>query len=219
MKTLLVGVLLIILVGIGGVVYRNAAEHPNKPIVCPLDAKVCPDGTSVGRTGQSCTFPACPPPNVSLDSIGVAFAVPDGYASTTLPDPSSVAAYAASTTGTSSLPSMIVIRRYPLQASSTPLQIIQATAINQVSGQAVPATAFTSTNIGLHRFTVVTLERFEGVVDVAYYLARGSDVLRFDAVDRGVSRWSDPTLDVSTLPAQQALHHLLSTLQGGQQPS
>lgn len=28
--------------------------------VCQLDAMVCPDGTTLGRTGPNCTFPACP---------------------------------------------------------------------------------------------------------------------------------------------------------------
>jgi hypothetical protein len=27
---------------------------------CPMDAKVCPDGTTVGRTGANCEFAACP---------------------------------------------------------------------------------------------------------------------------------------------------------------
>lgn len=29
--------------------------------VCQLDAKICPDGSSVGRTGPNCEFAACPP--------------------------------------------------------------------------------------------------------------------------------------------------------------
>lgn len=28
--------------------------------VCPADARLCPDGSSVSRTGPNCTFPACP---------------------------------------------------------------------------------------------------------------------------------------------------------------
>lgn len=33
---------------------------PNKPVVmCPMDARQCPDGTYVGRTGPNCTF-VCP---------------------------------------------------------------------------------------------------------------------------------------------------------------
>jgi hypothetical protein len=30
---------------------------------CNADAKVCPDGSSVGRTGRECQFAACPDPN------------------------------------------------------------------------------------------------------------------------------------------------------------
>lgn len=29
--------------------------------ICPMDARICPDGrTSVGRTGPNCEFAACP---------------------------------------------------------------------------------------------------------------------------------------------------------------
>ncbi len=30
------------------------------PIACTLDAKVCPDGSAVGRTGPNCEFAECP---------------------------------------------------------------------------------------------------------------------------------------------------------------
>lgn len=33
---------------------------PPKLIACPMDAKICPDGSMVVRTGPSCTFAACP---------------------------------------------------------------------------------------------------------------------------------------------------------------
>ena len=159
-KNLFLGILAIILIGIGGLVYRNASEHPNEQIACPLDAKLCPDGTAVGRTGTSCTFPACPPPNVSLDSVGISYAVPDGFTETTSADASAVAAYLSS--GTSTEPSSIIIRSYPLGASSTPLETIQATAIGGASGEPVPVTKFSSRTFGAYRFTVVSLERFEG---------------------------------------------------------
>ncbi|MDP2651967.1 MAG: hypothetical protein Q8O94_02435, partial [bacterium] len=61
--------------------------------------------------------------------------------------------------------------------------------------------------------TVVSIERFEGVIDTAYYLARSGDVLRFDAIDRGTD-WTNPNLDISALPAHAALLKLLATLQG-----
>jgi len=36
------------------------ASCGQKPTACPQDAKVCPDGTAVGRTGPNCEFAICP---------------------------------------------------------------------------------------------------------------------------------------------------------------
>jgi hypothetical protein len=33
-----------------------------QPQPCTMEAKVCPDGTTVGRTGPNCEFPSCPKP-------------------------------------------------------------------------------------------------------------------------------------------------------------
>jgi len=218
MKTLFLGILLIIIVGIGGLVYRNAVERSSQPVACPMDAKVCPDGTAVARTGLSCTFPACPPPNVSLPDAGISYAVPEGFTIEALPDAASIAAYAASASSTvaGELPiAEIVIRRFAVGASSTPLATIQATAIGGASGAPISATAFSSSLIGNRQFTVAAIERFEGVVDTAFYLSRPdqNDVLRFDAIDRGVVNWTDSRLDVMALPAAAALNRLLTTLQ------
>lgn len=211
MKSLLFGIVVIILVGLSGLVYRNVVEHPATPIACPLDARVCPDGTALTRTGLSCTFPACPPPNITLADLNVSFALPSGVVAGELPDSSSVAAYdlASSTTL-----GKIVIRRYPLTASTSPLRVIHETAIGGASGQPISETSLTSTVIGNRRYTVASLERFEGQVDTAYYLVRTNDVVRFDAIDSGVTSWTNPSLDVSTLPAHTALRSLLATFQG-----
>ena len=32
----------------------------NQPIACTADAKICPDGTAVGRVGPNCEFAPCP---------------------------------------------------------------------------------------------------------------------------------------------------------------
>jgi hypothetical protein len=32
----------------------------NGPVACTMDAKICPDGSAVGRTGPNCEFAACP---------------------------------------------------------------------------------------------------------------------------------------------------------------
>ncbi len=39
--------------------YDFTKEGP-KPQVCSQEAKICPDGTSVGRSGPNCEFAACP---------------------------------------------------------------------------------------------------------------------------------------------------------------
>ena len=212
MKELLLGVVLIVIVGVGGLVYRNAVEHPLQPIACPMDAMMCPDGTSVGRTGSSCTFGECLPPNVSLADINISFALPEGFSAAELPDAASVAAYEA--VEASSTSARIVVRRYAITASSTALETIQQTAIGGASGLPVAATSFSSSVLGARRFSVVSIERFEGVVDTAYYLARGTDVIRFDAIDTGVMNWSNVSLNVAALPAHAALVNLLVTLQG-----
>ncbi len=212
MKTLWLGILVIVLLGVGGLVYRNAIEHPNQPIACPLDAKVCPDGTAVARVGSTCDFPACAPPNVSLEALGISFALPNGFVASSAPDSTTVAEYDFGNSS-STQAEELTIREYSL-ASSTPLEVVQSTALGIASGAPLSATAFTSTSIGTHRFTVAQIGRFEGVVDTAYYLARGTDVIRFDAIDRGVVNWTDPALTTSTLPAQQALRQMLGTLQG-----
>ncbi len=32
------------------------------PVACTMEAKICPDGTAVGRSGPNCEFPSCPKP-------------------------------------------------------------------------------------------------------------------------------------------------------------
>lgn len=213
MKSLLLGILFIIILGFGGLVYRNAVEHPAQPIACPMDALMCPDGTSVSRTGSSCIFSPCLPPNVSLPNISISFALPEGFIAVAPPDIASIVAYELPAAASGAEASGIIIRRYAIEASSTALATIQQTAIGGASGLPVSATSFSSTVLGTHRFTVVSIERFEGVIDTAYYLARGADVLRFDAIDRGAD-WTNPNLNIGALPAHAALGKLLTTLQG-----
>ncbi len=217
MKILLAGIVLIIVLGVGGLIYRNAIEHSNQPIACPADAKVCPDGTAVGRVGTTCNFPVCPPPNVTLAGTGLAFALPAGYVANDQggADSTVLAMFVSPSLATTT--KSIVIHWYPFTASTTDstaaLQIIQSTALGDASGIPVAPTAFTSTTLGTHHFSVVLLGRFEGVVHTVYYLVRTSDVLRFDAIDSGAD-WTNPALDTAKLPANQDVQALLTTLQG-----
>ncbi len=56
-------IILGIVVVAGGVVwgltkYRGAEE--NEQVFCTMDAKLCPDGSYVGRQGPRCEFAPCP---------------------------------------------------------------------------------------------------------------------------------------------------------------
>jgi len=35
-------------------------KQPAEPLSCTMEAKLCPDGSAVGRTGPNCEFAACP---------------------------------------------------------------------------------------------------------------------------------------------------------------
>lgn len=38
----------------------NIITDNSKPVACTMDAKICPDGSAVGRVGPDCEFAACP---------------------------------------------------------------------------------------------------------------------------------------------------------------
>ncbi len=41
-------------------VFSGCVQEAKKPVACTLDAKVCPDGSVVGRVGPDCEFAKCP---------------------------------------------------------------------------------------------------------------------------------------------------------------
>jgi|GEM_PF-1710713 len=69
-----------------------------KPLMCTQEAKICPDGSAVGRTGPNCEFAACPsnstqianPASVNCINKGGTLKIVDGpggqYGMCTLPD-------------------------------------------------------------------------------------------------------------------------------------
>jgi thiol-disulfide isomerase/thioredoxin len=54
----------------GGAYYFVAPADENKnSVICSLEAKLCPDGTSVGRAGPNCEFSECPSETVTESDI------------------------------------------------------------------------------------------------------------------------------------------------------
>lgn len=55
--------IILIIVGVlalGGGTYYFLAKKTQKPVSCTQEAKICPDGSAVGRTGPNCEFATCP---------------------------------------------------------------------------------------------------------------------------------------------------------------
>jgi len=70
MKELFLGIIFIILLGLGSLVYQNAVNKPHieEPVACTLEARMCPGGGTVGRTGPLCEFEACPSDAIEFDA-------------------------------------------------------------------------------------------------------------------------------------------------------
>ena len=56
----------IVIIGVTYLSYLSFRGTPATPtptppaVACTMDAKICPDGSAVGRTGPNCEFAACP---------------------------------------------------------------------------------------------------------------------------------------------------------------
>lgn len=50
----------------GGTLPPNTEEEPPESVVCTADAKQCPDGSYVSRTGPNCEFAACPTQSIRV---------------------------------------------------------------------------------------------------------------------------------------------------------
>lgn len=72
MKTALIVILVLILIGMGVYAYRtsNPDGDNGANVVCTMDAKLCPDGSYVGRVGPNCEFAACPTGTTSSSVSG-----------------------------------------------------------------------------------------------------------------------------------------------------
>lgn len=222
MKQLLFFVVLLLVLGITGFLYRYTMESPQantntELAACTLEAKMCPDGSSVGRVAPSCEFALCPLPNVEIPEVGISFVTPAGYRADENvygSDPILIAVLTTTPLGdTDGIPNTLAIRRFALEEGETVNEVmLRETTFDPAGIAAESMQDFTPVIINGRTFQKVTIERFEGYVRTHYYLPRAGDVLRFEAIDAGVD-WTNPDLVIDTLPAQQAMMGLLSSLQ------
>ncbi len=219
MKQLLAGVVILFLVGIASFLYRNTMERPGvtlPEVACTMEAKVCPDGSTVGRTGPSCEFAPCALPNAEVADAGIAFVIPEGYAADENAygaDPSLLAAFVKPSEG-GWPPHTITIRSYPIPEGQTANDIILARTVYQPAGeQAADFSRFRDLSQNGRVFKETVIERFEALVHSAYFLPRERDVLIFEITEHDVVDWMEPSLSVRSLPEHAALLGLLGSLQ------
>ena len=59
-KILIILIILVVLAGVWLGLRFLIGESPAEPIACTMDAKLCPDGSYVGRVPPDCDFAVCP---------------------------------------------------------------------------------------------------------------------------------------------------------------
>ena len=57
---LLIVVIALLIIGSGIYIYVNKKSTEILPVVCTMEAKLCPDGSYVGRIAPNCEFISCP---------------------------------------------------------------------------------------------------------------------------------------------------------------
>lgn len=217
MKSLFFGIVLILLVGVAGFFYRNVSERGPAPVTaCTMEAKVCPDGSAVGRTGPACEFARCAFPNVEDSVLGISFAVPPGYQvddKGLLPNPESVRVNYALPVGDNTTFHTITVRTFSIPEGKTAEDVMLANTRRLTADMPVESMDdFSPVLINGRMFQSFVADRFEGEIVSYYYLPRSTDVLRFDVVERGVD-WTNPELVVEKLPQHAALLKMLGTLE------
>lgn len=219
MKELIAGIVLIVVVGLGGFLYRNMLERNMVPQpeanACTLDAKVCPDGSSVGRVAPSCEFAACPSEGGALSTLGVSLIPPEGYSENAdaLGSDATLVAVFEKPSSEGNPPHAIVVRRYAIPEGKTANDVMRLETMLEPSGMNPESLdEFKTVSLGGKTFTTITVERFEAQVHSVYYLVRATDVLRFEVLERGVTDWTEPTLDIDLLPEHAAFREMLRSM-------
>lgn len=227
MKSLVAGIVLIILIGIGGFIYRNVQERTGGPaaIACTEEAKVCPDGSSVGRTGPACEFAPCPTAGPMLlgTTPELSVVLPEGYIENKTPNVDRANGGDMTIVREFLKPSLSesvshTIRLHQLGVSEKGIEsdILSNTTLSPADMQPESIASFKKVMIAGQLFYSIVIERFEGQVQSAYYFAVDTDgsknLYRFDIIERDVTDWMEPSLVIGNLPEHKAFLEMLSTL-------
>ena len=82
----LVIAVIVLVLGAAGMLWFhfNSKDSVGEPVACTMEAKICPDGSAVGRQGPRCEFAVCPTSTipdgwVSTTTNGVTFSYPTSF--------------------------------------------------------------------------------------------------------------------------------------------
>ncbi len=143
MKTSITLAVLIILLTGGFYFYKNS-NPVNRKVACTLEAKLCPDGSSVGRSGPNCEFAPCP---IVVSNYKNTAYIIEGNAVTLINGRAEVASV-------------------PDSASRTVTQYFGHDVTGDLNGDGVPDVAFILTQSGVGSgtfyYVVVALKTSEG---------------------------------------------------------
>jgi hypothetical protein len=217
---------LVLVVGLAGFLYRGMLERvagvpvattTPSSLACTADAKICPDGSAVGRTGPNCSFALCAAPNAEIQtgSSTISFVLPAGYTQSeqAAVTPNTLRIY-QKPTAAAGTNNMLTISAYPIATGNTARTVMLANTVFDPSGlQATSTNSFQTITAGNSTFYTIDIGRFEGQVETAYYLPTTATLYRFDLLEKNVQNWTDPNLNTATLPEHQAIRQMLSTVQ------
>ncbi len=217
MKSLVAGIVLIIVIGFAGFIYRNVMERTGgpEPVACTMEAKICPDGSAVGRTGPNCEFAACPVSYFDASTL----AVPAGYTENKSPnvdmanggDMTIVREFTKSS-ASPSVSHIIRVHHLGVSAEGAEADMVRNTRLQPADMPTESIDQFKKVVLGSHTFYSIVIERFEAQVESAYYMPVGSDLYLFTVIERDVTDWMEPSLVVDNLPQHALLRAWLASL-------
>ncbi len=79
---IIIVVVVIALVLVGVLPFRQphrGQDNTNEPQACTMEAMICPDGSSVGRTGPNCQFAPCPGTLSTTTASGIIYNYPASF--------------------------------------------------------------------------------------------------------------------------------------------
>tara|TARA_B100000745_G_scaffold254816_1_gene177404 strand:+ start:7272 stop:7898 length:627 start_codon:yes stop_codon:yes gene_type:complete len=206
MKELFLGVVLIILLGLGSFLYQNALRDrsaPEGPIACTLEARICPDGSAVGRTGPQCEFEAC-----STDPIS--FTAPNGFIDT-LPLLSSIV---EGRLGFYSKEPSVISNSISVHAFKTgdkEQALLEKVTLTPSDLHPESLEDFEVVTIGEREAYRIVNERFEATVEVTYGIFLEDFLVLVALRDIAVENWMED-FDIEDLEDLQTVEEVVSSV-------